>query len=77
VTQQFGLRPQPTHWAGLYTASFGGAPRAGLIMKDPDSIDRRNRVQQTAVIMEINQPAGDFKLSDEFLGFLQSAIATQ
>ncbi len=74
VTQHFGLRPQPTHWAGLYVANFGGAQTAGLLMKDPNTIDNRNRVQRTAVIMEINQPAGGFRLSKEFLGFMRTAI---
>lgn len=74
ATQHFGLKPQPTHWAGLYVANFGGTQTAGLLMKDPDTIDSRNQVQRTAVIMELNQPAGDFKLSTEFLGFMKPAM---
>lgn len=77
ATKHFGLKPQPTHWAGLYVAKFGAAETGGLLMKDPDSIDRRNQVQTTAVIMEINQPAGGFKLSKEFLGFMAPAIPRQ
>ena len=77
ATQHFGLKSRPTHWAGLYLANFGGAQTGGLLMKDPDTIDRRNQVQRTAVIMEINQPAGGFKLSNEFLGFLASAVPGQ
>lgn len=74
ATKHFGLKPRPTHWAGLYVASFGGSETGGLLMKDPDTIDRRNQVQRTAVIMEINQPSGGFKLSAEFVGFMASAI---
>jgi len=74
VTQHFGFKPQPTHWAGLYVATFDGEQTGGLLMKDPDTIDRRNQVQRTAVIMEINQPSGRFKLSDEFVGFMAPAM---
>jgi hypothetical protein len=74
ATQHFGLKRRPTHWAGLYVANFGGSPTGGLLMKDPETIDRRNQVQRTAVIMEINQPAGGFKLSKEFAGLMASAI---
>ncbi len=77
ATKQFGLQPRPTHWAGLYVAKFGAAETGGLLMKDPDSIDRRNQVQRTAVIMELNQPAGGFKLSKEFRGFMAPAIPGQ
>ena len=75
--QHFGLKPRPTHWAGLYVANFGGAETGGLLMKDPNSIDRRNQVQRTAVIMELNQPSSGFKLSQEFLGFMAPAIPGQ
>ncbi len=73
ATGHFGLKPQPTHWAGLYLGNFGGKLTGGLIMKDPDVIDRRNPVQRTAVLMEINQPSGGFEISDEFRGLIMSA----
>lgn len=77
ATKHFGLKQRPTHWAGLYVADFGGTKTGGLLMKDPDTIDRRNQVQRTAVIMEINQPSGGFKLSPEFEGFMAPAMPTQ
>ena len=77
ATQHFGLKPMPTHWAGLYVAEFGGSRTGGLLMKDPDTIDRRNQVQRTAVIMEINQPSGESKLSSEFEGFMTPAMPIQ
>ena len=73
ATGHFGLKPRPTHWTGLYVANFGGSPTAALLLKDPNTIDRRNQVQRTAIIMEINQPAGEFKLSNEVAGFVQAA----
>ena len=74
ATGHFGLKAKPTHWAGLYVANFGGSQTGALLMKDPDTIDRRNQVQRTAVIMEINQPSGGFKLSNEVAGFVQTAM---
>ena len=73
ATKHFGLKPQPTHWAGLYTGEFGGKLTGGLIMKDPDVIDHRNQLQRIAVLLELNQPSGSFKISDDFRGLLKSA----
>ena len=73
ATNHFGLKPQPTHWAGLYVGVFNGKTTGGLVMKDPDIIDRRNPVERTAVLMEINQPAGGFEISNEFRGLINSA----
>ena len=73
ATEHFGLKPQPTHWAGLYVANFRGKTTGGLVMKDPNVIDRRNKVERTAVLMEINQPSGGFEISNEFRGLINSA----
>ena len=73
ATKHFGLKPQPTHWAGLYLGNFGGKLTGGLIMKDPDVIDQRNQLQRSAVLLELNQPSGRFEISDDFRGLLRSA----
>ena len=73
ATKHFGLKPQPTHWAGLYLGNFGGKLTGGLIMKDPDVIDQRNQLQRSAVLMELNQPSGKFQISDDFRGLLRAA----
>ena len=73
ATKHFGLKPEPTHWAGLYLGNFGGKLTGGLIMKDPDVIDQSNQLQRSAVLMEINQPSGKFEISDDFRGLLRSA----
>ena len=73
ATKHFGLKPQPTHFAGLYLGNFRGKLTGGMIMKDPDVIDRRNTVQRTAVLLELNQPSGEFELSDEFRGLVSAA----
>ncbi len=74
ATKHFGLKPQPTHLAGLYLGNFGGKLTGGLIMKDPDVIDQRNQLQRMAVLMELNQPNGSFEISDDFRGLLKSAV---
>lgn len=74
ATKHFGLKPQPTHWAGLYLGKFGGKLTGGLIMKDPDVIDQSNQLQRAAVLMEINQPRGKFEISDDFRGLIRSAV---
>ena len=73
ATNHFGLQPRPTHWAGLYTGNFGGKVTGGLIMKDPDVIVKSNTQQRVAILMEINQPNGNFELSKDFRGFIGAA----
>lgn len=75
ATGHFGLRPQQTHWAGLYVGQFNGKTTGGLLMKDPDVIDQRNSVQRTAVLMEINLPTGEYEISDEFRAMMMTAAA--
>ena len=73
ATNHFGLQPRPTHWAGLYTGNFGGKITGGLIMRDPDVIVKSNTQQRIAILMEINQPNGNFELSNDFRGFISAA----
>ncbi len=75
LTSRYGLRAQPTHWAGAYVAQDKrGTPSSGLLMQHPAVIDRDNPVQQLALVMELNHPGGSFKLSEEFLGQLRYAL---
>jgi len=69
---QYGLKPQPTHWAGLYLSN-----RGGLLMQHPAVIDKANPMQQLALILEINNPKGRFSLSENFQSLLPAAQATQ
>jgi len=71
LQKQVQLRAQPTHWAGLYLSK-----RSGLLMKHPAVIDKNNPVQQLALIMEINNPAGKTPLSNDFQSLLPAAMAT-
>jgi hypothetical protein len=72
LQQQHSLRPQPTHWAGLYLSK-----RSGLLMKHPAVIDKSNPVQQLAMVLEINNPQGNTSLSEDFQTLLPAAMATQ
>ncbi len=69
---QYGLKPQPTHWAGLYLSNQGG-----LLMQHPAVIDKTNPMQQLALILEINNPKSRFSLSENFRSLLPAAMATQ
>lgn len=70
LQQSHQLRAQPTHWAGLYLAK-----RSGLLMKRPAVIDRKNPVQQLALILELNNPRGNTALSNDFQRLLPAAKA--
>lgn len=72
MQQQHGLRPHPTHWAGLYLSQ-----RSGLMMKHPTVIDKSNPVQQLALVLEINNPAGNTPLSSDFQSLLPAAMANK
>ena len=72
LQQQVQIRAQPTHWAGLYLSK-----RSGLLMKHPSVIDKSNPVQQLALILEINNPAGKTPLSNDFQSLLPAAMATR
>ena len=78
LTSQFGLKAQPTHWAGAYAAQNNrGVPTAGLLMQHPAVITRENPVQQVAMVMELNHPQGSFQLSPSFLNMLRYAVSGQ
>lgn len=78
LTSQFGLKAQPTHWAGAYAAQNSrGVPTAGLLMQHPAVITRENPVQQVAMVMELNHPQGSFQLSQSFMNMLRYAVANQ
>ena len=78
LTSQFGLKAQPTHWAGAYAAQNSRrVPTAGLLMQHPAVITRENPVQQVALVMELNHPEGSFQLSESFMNMLRYAVSNQ
>lgn len=72
LQQQHQLAPQPTHWAGVYLSK-----RSGLLMKRPAVIDKSNAVQQLALILELNNPAGSSTLSADFQSLSRAAIVSR
>ena len=72
LQQQHQLRAQPTHWAGVYLSK-----RNGLLMKHPAVIDKSNVVQQLALILELNNPAGSNNLSEDFQSLSRAAVVSR
>ena len=73
MTQTFDLRSQPTHFAGLYVSSNRRGPTGALIMRHPDVVRAENPNQQVAVVLEVNNPQGNFPLSQNMQQILNSA----
>ena len=77
LTKFYGFRPQPTHWAGFYLSENGGNQTGGILMQYPTVIYRENQIQQVAVVMEINNPGGNFGLSQEFQSLIAGSQANR
>ena len=73
MTQTFGLRSQPTHFAGLYVSSNRRGPTGALIMRHPDVVRAENPNQQVAVVLEVNNSQGNFPISQNMQQMLNSA----
>ncbi len=77
LTQKYGFRPQQTHWAGFYIAQKKRTPTGGMLMQHPTVIQTDNPVQQVAIVLEINNPAGKSVLSQEFHSLIQGSMSTR
>lgn len=77
LTQRYEFRTQPTQWAGFYLAKKRRKETGGILMQHPAVIYRENRVQQIAVVLEINNPQGEFALSDEFRSLIAGSQGTR
>jgi hypothetical protein len=60
------FQSQPTQLAGFFIAENRRHPTGGLLMKNPPVLHAENPVQQLAIVMEMNNPASSFELSEEF-----------
>lgn len=65
VIQNYGFKNQPTSSAGLYLAKSWTKSTGALYMQHPNYVSSKNPTQQIAILMEINNPNGPFKLSTE------------
>ena len=77
LTQRYQFRPQQTHWAGFYIAQKKRTPTGGLLMQHPTVIKTDNPVQQIAIVLEINNPAGNSVLSRDFHSLIEGSMSTQ
>lgn len=73
LTQKYGFQPQPTKWAGFYLGKKRRSPSGGLLMKHPTVINAQNPSQQIAMVLEINNPDGQYALSNRFLSLIEAA----
>ena len=73
LTQRYGFKTQPTHWAGFYLAQRRRQATGALLMQHPTVIYTENPVQQVALVMEINNPQGNFSLSGDFQTLIQGS----
>ena len=78
LTSKYGMKSQPTHFAGAYASqNQRGALTGGLLLQYPPVITRENPVEQVALVMEINHPEGSFQLSQSFVNMLRNAVSQQ
>lgn len=77
LTQRYQFSPQQTHWAGFYIAQKRRTPTGGLLMQHPTVIQTDNPVQQVAIVLEINNPAGKSVLSQDFHSLIEGSLSTQ
>ena len=73
LSQRFGFEAQKTQLAGFYLARKFWKTTGGLLMKHPPVIYAENPTEQLAIVMEINNPAGRTKLSDDFQSLIDGS----
>ncbi len=73
LTQRYGFEAQQTQLAGFYLAQKYWKSTGGLLMKYPPVISADNPSEQLAIMMEVNNPAGSFKLSDDFQSLIDGS----
>lgn len=77
LEQQHQFASQPTQYAGVYLSKSGSQYRGGLLMRHPTVMYAENRVQQVAVILEMNATASKIGLSDDFESLLKGSQTMQ
>ncbi|MEL7496888.1 MAG: DUF6690 family protein [Planctomycetota bacterium] len=75
LKREHGFEQQPTNQAGFYLAKRRRIYTGGLLMKHPAVIQTENRVQQIALLLELNEPASKLGLSDDFVSLIQGSMA--
>ena len=65
LTSSYGFKNQPTSAAGLYVTKRFGYSTGVLYMQHSNVIQRSNPTQQVAMMLEVNNPNGPYRLSQE------------
>lgn len=66
MSSSYGFKNQPTSAAGLYVAKkFGRSPTGVLYMQHANVMRSSNPTQKVAIMLEVNNPNGPYKLSEE------------
>ena len=73
LTQRFDFEAQETQLAGFYLAKNFWKTTGGLLMRHPTVIYTENPAQQLAIVMEINNPSGRTRLSNDFQSLIEGS----
>lgn len=68
-----GYSKQPSRYAGFYLHRYWGRQKGGLLMKNPTVMYRENRMQQVALVLEMNRPSSNFRLSEDFTSLIRGS----
>ena len=66
LTGQYQFQAQSTNLAGFYQAKSWSKTTGGILLKHPPVISADHPLQKLAMVLEINNPASSFELSNEF-----------
>lgn len=77
MTQTYNFRSHPTLYAGLYLTGNRNGQTGALIMRNPDVVRAENPNQKIAVFLEVNNPNGNFVLSQAMQQNVNVASSTR
>lgn len=73
LQKNHGFVSQPTSEAGFYVAKKRRTVTGGLLMKNPTVMYAENKVQQVALVLEINAPDSNLGLSEDFMSLIRGS----
>lgn len=74
LEQQHNFQAQPSNQAGFYLAKHRRAFKGGLLMRHPAVMYSENRVQQVALLLEMNAKPSAFELSQDFISLIRGSV---
>ena len=75
LLQQHDFKKQPSQNAGFYLAKSRRRLKGALLMKHPTVMYRDNRMQQVAIVLEMNNPTSKFQLSEDFVSLVRGSTS--